>query len=307
MKLKLSMAAAAVSMAFAGQANALLLPSSGNSSLFLAVWDTGTGNATYVSELTPGGTTGAQGTGLRLNDFLPNSVNIASGDGGPGAGTRTPTTGLSLTFNPAGLQQFIASNSTSAVLNWGVYGMDAQGGTITGGTLGTANRTRIVTTLNTGTANPILVNSGLNAIVLNADSVTIPGFNDFNCGTNSSCQTNLPTGSIGGGGENAGFWGGTFGGTTVGPNGSAIGTAQDFLYIGQGQGTVGSVSAPTTQTWFENASGRAKWNLGSDGVLTYTLAAEGGGTEIPVPAAVWLFGSGLLGLVGVARRQRKAA
>jgi hypothetical protein len=28
--------------------------------------------------------------------------------------------------------------------------------------------------------------------------------------------------------------------------------------------------------------------------------------EVPVPAAVWLFGSGLLGLVGVARRSRKA-
>jgi len=28
---------------------------------------------------------------------------------------------------------------------------------------------------------------------------------------------------------------------------------------------------------------------------------------IPVPAAVWLFGSGLVGLVGVARRRRKAA
>ncbi len=36
---------------------------------------------------------------------------------------------------------------------------------------------------------------------------------------------------------------------------------------------------------------------------------EGGGSEsfvnnVPVPAAVWLFGSGLLGLVGVARRKR---
>ena len=27
---------------------------------------------------------------------------------------------------------------------------------------------------------------------------------------------------------------------------------------------------------------------------------------IPIPAAAWLFGSGLLGLVGVARRRRKA-
>jgi hypothetical protein len=29
-------------------------------------------------------------------------------------------------------------------------------------------------------------------------------------------------------------------------------------------------------------------------------------TEVPVPAAVWLFGSGLLGLVGIARRKKKA-
>ncbi|MGI9320139.1 MAG: VPLPA-CTERM sorting domain-containing protein [Thiogranum sp.] len=30
----------------------------------------------------------------------------------------------------------------------------------------------------------------------------------------------------------------------------------------------------------------------------------GGGTPVPLPAAVWLFGSGLLGLFGIARRRR---
>lgn len=32
----------------------------------------------------------------------------------------------------------------------------------------------------------------------------------------------------------------------------------------------------------------------------------GGGSPVPVPAAVWLFGSGLFGLVGVARRKKAA-
>jgi len=38
----------------------------------------------------------------------------------------------------------------------------------------------------------------------------------------------------------------------------------------------------------------------------YTLRLEGTVAAVPVPAAVWLFGSGLIGLAGVARR-RKAA
>lgn len=36
-----------------------------------------------------------------------------------------------------------------------------------------------------------------------------------------------------------------------------------------------------------------------------TLALAGSIAAVPVPAAVWLFGSGLLGLAGVARRRRK--
>lgn len=44
------------------------------------------------------------------------------------------------------------------------------------------------------------------------------------------------------------------------------------------------------------------WNLSANGVLTWSAAT----TEVPVPAAAWLFASGLAGLAGVARR-RKAA
>jgi hypothetical protein len=42
--------------------------------------------------------------------------------------------------------------------------------------------------------------------------------------------------------------------------------------------------------------------------LQGTYAADGGGpAPIPVPAAAWLFGSGLMGMVGVARRRRRKA
>ena len=42
------------------------------------------------------------------------------------------------------------------------------------------------------------------------------------------------------------------------------------------------------------------------GGVAYSLSLEGTVSAVPVPAAVWLFGSGLLGLVGVARRKKQA-
>jgi len=40
--------------------------------------------------------------------------------------------------------------------------------------------------------------------------------------------------------------------------------------------------------------------------MTGCLSECGGPAEVPVPAAVWLFGSGLVGLAGVARRRKQA-
>jgi hypothetical protein len=40
------------------------------------------------------------------------------------------------------------------------------------------------------------------------------------------------------------------------------------------------------------------WTLGTNGALTFAAP-----TAVPVPAAFWLFGSGLLGMVGVSRRR----
>lgn len=46
--------------------------------------------------------------------------------------------------------------------------------------------------------------------------------------------------------------------------------------------------------------------LGSLEVSNYHLHLEGTVSHVPIPAAAWLFGSGLLGLVGMARRKRTA-
>ena len=45
---------------------------------------------------------------------------------------------------------------------------------------------------------------------------------------------------------------------------------------------------------------RAKY-LGQ-GIMEYTYAIEV--SPVPLPAAIWLFGSGLIGLIGIARRKK---
>ena len=58
-------------------------------------------------------------------------------------------------------------------------------------------------------------------------------------------------------------------------------------------------------TWyFANNTGSALTVALAPGNDTYSLWTEYGKTVVPVPAAVWLFGSGLLGLIAVARRSK---
>lgn len=80
----------------------------------------------------------------------------------------------------------------------------------------------------------------------------------------------------------------------------ADGTAAIGQELGLATGSTffGSSSA-TDATWIHNAAFGNKSTLIPMYALSSVITAP-----VPVPAAVWLFGSGLLGLVGIARRKK---
>jgi hypothetical protein len=77
-------------------------------------------------------------------------------------------------------------------------------------------------------------------------------------------------------------------------NGAALGTAQS-LYLLASSGSAGT-STGAANTY----KSQYTLTLGANGVLTYDSPPP-----VPVPAAVWLLGSGLMGLAGIGRRRRQ--
>ncbi len=92
------------------------------------------------------------------------------------------------------------------------------------------------------------------------------------------------------------FWGANWGGAANFLNTALIGQSNSFFQLMQ---TSDGLSF-TRSLWTEFVG---NWTLASNGDLTYSSAPA----AVPVPAAVWLLGSGLFGLVGVARRRKLQA
>jgi hypothetical protein len=84
-------------------------------------------------------------------------------------------------------------------------------------------------------------------------------------------------------------WNGKFGGVTD----VAEGSPNDFYNFTQNKGTGTTTTTPSNQTLL------GTFTL-SGSTLSYTAA---GSTAVPLPAAVWLLGGGLFGLVGIGRRR----
>jgi len=100
-------------------------------------------------------------------------------------------------------------------------------------------------------------------------------------------------------------------GTSYGPTGGA--GAVNMLF----DWSV-NINIPVTSDWDVTSTGNAAGDTAGVLVNAATITAgspafpgfhpafTGDLTKVPVPAAVWLFGSGLVGLVGVARRRRRS-
>ena len=58
--------------------------------------------------------------------------------------------------------------------------------------------------------------------------------------------------------------------------------------------------------WVNSTFDLYDFGFSSDLLLNQVQAPTPPGSPVPIPAAVWLFGSGLLGLVGIARRKKAA-
>ena len=94
--------------------------------------------------------------------------------------------------------------------------------------------------------------------------------------------------------------GGLFSGTFSVDGGLLTGTFTDLAVIAASGQFIGNVS-------FTGGSLMGPATGSIDGTFSGRSVVAKLGPVVPVPAAVWLFGSGLLGLVAVARRKKAAA
>lgn len=270
MKFNLKMIAVAVAMVSAAGAANAALATGNNGSLAIVAFNTTT-NAWYIRD-----------TGYLINSFLPSSVTTLSGDGSV-TGDKTPDAGLSIdktgtaSFGDSSFGTWL-SGQTQADVRWFVSAVDNNGSVST-------NRKRFITS--SADASQTATNGQLDNYISSGYAGGLSTL--FGSGTLSVTGSDAPV-----------SFGSNFG---LGAAGLAsLGDSVGLFYFARSTNT-GSTTTAATLTQFGNTAGYATVSLAANGDFTYNLA---GTSAVPVPAAAWLFGSGLMAMGGVIRR-RKAA
>jgi hypothetical protein len=283
MKLNFKAVAAAAAMLAATAAHADFVTGSvpgttGSSTLGVLAWNTVTG-AYYLRD-----------TGFTLNTFLPSngSTITPTGELTP-VYDKTPTTGLSLTagnttnFADASFATWLAS-TTAADVRWTVVASDRSG-------TSTTNRFRQI-----GAVNDDVSFSTPSNGTLDNQTTQINGLAGvFTLSTTGTLSTSILAAA------NGSF-------INQGTNGSLSSALDDDanLYYWTRSTNTGSTAAATNQIQYGNGAGFARVTLESDGDFSYVLAPESV-TAVPLPAAAWMLGAGLLSLGGTARRRKAAS
>jgi hypothetical protein len=274
MKNLVRFAVAGALMAGFATAQAQSLPSSGNADLWLFVSDSAT-NTTF-----------AEDTGISLSSILPTGSLVS------GAVLNTSVNANFSVGASSALTSYIntaAAAGQSADITWAVLGAQYPSSNTNGNDKKPGNALEIAsatTSSGTGISNQQL--GSLNTIV-----------GGFNGDVTYLANTYTAGGSVyaWSSGTNGGnVWGANTGSNGGSTNlyGASNGVTQAGIGLGSSTGLFGLTgNAGTGQL--------QSYVLGDNLMLSSTGALSV--SSVPLPAAVWLFGSGLLGLLGVGRRR----
>ena len=269
-------------------AQAQSLPSTNTSDLWL-----------FVSDQTAG-TTFAEDTGVSVASILP-SGSLAAGNS-----NTVLSTSISANFSvgPTGaLSSYInAANAAGHTLEWGVEGANFPGTT---SAKGTGKPGGIIgLTDNLGTASALSNTSLLNLSNLQTWTGGFENDLQFFVVPGSGAQAGYATG-----GQTYKFSLGSTAGNVWGATTGNNAGSTDLYGQGVNQAGIGLGQAATLYglTGNSNSGGQDQsYVLGTNLILSSTGTLSVSPSTVPLPAAVWLFGSGLLGLFGLGRRRAAA-
>lgn len=277
---KLSVASA-IAMGYATAQAGVPIPSTGASDLVLFVQDT-------VSGVTYG-----RDTGISIDSVLKTSALQASASPNTNFNpTPAVISDASINFSlaaDANLNTFLTA-AGSDQLQWAVEAVQFPTASNTTNDRVTG-KSKFLTTTSTGSSQ-----------VVNTTATKMGGMGSGLANDIATLNSHITSGNstFGVAGPTSGVWN-----TTDGP-----GSANWYTFSPLTTGLLIGVANPSELYGMTGNGGTGQaqvYDLGaitlSAGGLLNFVSASGGGSAVPLPAALWLFGSGLLGLAGVGRRR----